>query len=66
MTSSHILLYWNVHEEPTEEGIGTVDEVESESTEEQVKYSIFDKNVEILEFERRAFDGVEGIESDIE
>jgi hypothetical protein len=58
-----------INVEHMDEGIGTgktINKVDSEPTEEQVIDSIFDENIEILEFEKRALDDVEGIESEIE
>jgi hypothetical protein len=55
--------------DPTEEGIlpgDTLDDIGSQPTEELDEGSIFDGNLEILALERRAFDDVDGTESDEE
>jgi hypothetical protein len=53
----------------TPEGIGTgstLDDVDAEPTVEQDQGSEIDENVEIFAMERRDFDDVDGIDSDIE
>jgi hypothetical protein len=55
--------------DPTEERIlpgNTLDDIDSQPTEELDKGSIFDGNLEILALERRDFDDADGMESDEE
>ncbi len=55
--------------DPTEEGIGTgntLDDIGYEPHGEEDEDSVFDKNLEILDLERRDFDDVDGIDSDVE
>jgi hypothetical protein len=55
--------------QPREEGIGTgdtLDDLDSEQTEEDERGSQFDKNAETSELEKRDFDDVKGAEADVE
>jgi hypothetical protein len=58
-----------MYTDSTGEGItpgDTADDAAAEATEEVVDDSEIDENIDIIEMEKRDFDDVEGIESDLE